>query len=497
MIFEYASIKDDISIEVKSLEKTLLPALAEATWTLSEVAIRSLLEGVLHNPAVSGVRLIDDTENIMSELGITDQTNNAQFLDNTFSKKFDVIYEGNRAGTLIVFTTNKVVFHRFKYGFILVLISSLIKTSALWLVINFFTIKILKTPLAHLTRQVNLIDQDRLVHINPQYKKENELTKFSAAINGLIDRISDYQSEIKFKTKALDDHKNNLEITVKKRTAELADKNEKLIKTQKKLVAQEKLAALGSLTTGIAHEINNPLNLIFGSYITIQKSLSSTITKTLKQMKNSSDQSAKEISIIEEEVAHIENLLKIVGKGSQRIDNIVKNMLAQSDHGNSDIVNTDIRKLVEESLTHTLAGREESFKQKVAVNWNTDTDLPHPPVFANHLSRAFTNIFENAFDAYSMNPEAKNYDNYRLTISIARKLDKITISIKDFGLGIENNILENVCEPFFTTKPTGQGTGLGLSMAHAIIVQQHDGTLDVSSQAGKFTEVRIELPTET
>ena len=191
-----------------------------------------------------------------------------------------------------------------------------------------------------------------------------------------------------------------------------------------------------------------------------------------------------------------DNLDKIVQHG-KRADAIVKNMLLHSREGSGEHRLVDANALVEESLNLAYHGaRAEKQGFKINMERSFDPAAGQVDVFPQEITRALLNLISNGFYAATKRKEQDNSDGYEPTLMAATKNlgDKVEIRIRDNGIGIPPEVKEKMFNPFFTTKPAGEGTGLGLSITHDIIVKQHSGSIEVDTQPGEFTEVRIILP---
>jgi signal transduction histidine kinase len=190
------------------------------------------------------------------------------------------------------------------------------------------------------------------------------------------------------------------------------------------------------------------------------------------------------------------NLDKIVQHG-KRADSIVKNMLLHSREGSGEHRAVDVNSLVEESLNLAYHGaRAEKQGFKIDVERFFDSAAGQVDVFPQEITRALLNLISNGFYAATKRKEWDNSKGYEPTLTATTKNlgDRVEIRIRDNGMGVPPEVKEKMFNPFFTTKPAGEGTGLGLSITHDIIVKQHAGTIEVDTQVGEFTEVRIVLP---
>ena len=280
--------------------------------------------------------------------------------------------------------------------------------------------------------------------------------------------------------------------SVEARTRELAKSLDDLRTTQDRLVQTEKLASLGQLTAGIAHEMKNPLNFV-NNFSAVSVELIDELRQALAGAKLDNKLRA-EISEIADTLQG--NLDKVVQHG-KRADAIVKNMLLHSRAGSGEHRPVDINALVEESLNLAYHGaRAEKQGFTITLEKSFDPTAGEVDVFPQEITRALLNLISNGFYAATKRKAEANGGDYEPTLSAATKNlgDRVEIRIRDNGTGIPPEVKEKMFNPFFTTKPAGEGTGLGLSISHDIIVKQHGGSVEVDTRPGEFTEFRIILP---
>lgn len=269
---------------------------------------------------------------------------------------------------------------------------------------------------------------------------------------------------------------------------------EQVQQMQQQIVVQEKMASLGALTAGIAHEIKNPLNFIV-NFSELSSELTGELFEELAGLGDTID--AQTRGLIEEILADLKsNAEKINGHG-KRADSIVRNMLEHSRGKSGEMRPTDINALLEEYLNlayHGMRARDSSFNIKIERDY--DPTLGEINVVPQDLSRVFLNLVNNGCYAVHERQQRGEDDAYAPTLGVStRRSDgRVQIRIRDNGTGIPAKIREQVFQPFFTTKPTGSGTGLGLSMSYDIITQEHGGRIEVDSEEGVFTEFLIDLP---
>jgi len=279
---------------------------------------------------------------------------------------------------------------------------------------------------------------------------------------------------------------------VQARTAELSRSLEDLRTTQDRLVQTEKLASLGQLTAGIAHEIKNPLNFV-NNFSAVSAELIDELQEALKGMQFDGKTRAEVDEIID--MLH-GNLHKVVQHG-KRADSIVKNMLLHSREGSGEHRPVDINAVVEESLNLAYHGaRAEKQGFNITLERSLDPAAGEVDLFPQEITRVLLNLISNGFYAATRRKGLASKDGYEPTLSAATKDlgDSVEIRIRDNGTGIPPEVKERMFNPFFTTKPVGEGTGLGLSISHDIIVKQHAGSIEVDTKPGEFTEFKIVLP---
>jgi two-component system NtrC family sensor kinase len=280
--------------------------------------------------------------------------------------------------------------------------------------------------------------------------------------------------------------------SVETRTRELAKSLEDLRTAQDRLVQTEKLASLGQLTAGIAHEIKNPLN-----FVNNFSAVSVELIDELREALAGAYLDGKLRGEINEIADMLQgNLDKVVQHG-KRADSIVKNMLLHSRQGSGERRPIDINALVEESLNLAYHGaRAEKQGFNITLETAFDPSAGEVDLFPQEITRVLLNLISNGFYAATKRKAEANGGGYEPTLTAATKNlgDRVEISICDNGTGIPPEVKERLFSPFFTTKPAGEGTGLGLSISHDIIVKQHGGSIEVDTKPGEFTKFRIVLP---
>ncbi|MGK0426597.1 MAG: signal transduction histidine kinase [Ulvibacter sp.] len=320
--------------------------------------------------------------------------------------------------------------------------------------------------------------QDKEIAIKESQIKQQKLVRNLSMIGLLAGVVISFILFLKFKEKrrlnlALEESLSNLKAT------------------QGQLIQSEKMASLGELTAGIAHEIQNPLN-----FVTNFSEVSNELIDEMNEEIEKGD--IEEARLIASDIK--QNLEKINHHG-KRADGIVKSMLQHSRSSTGKKEPTDINKLADEYLRlayHGLRAKNQSFNAILETNY--DANIGQLEVITQDLGRVILNLITNAF--YACNEKNSSFDKateagYKPTVYISTKknTDSIEIKVTDNGNGMSEAVKEKIFQPFFTTKPTGQGTGLGLSMSYDIISKSHEGELKVETIIGKGTTFTIILPT--
>jgi len=255
------------------------------------------------------------------------------------------------------------------------------------------------------------------------------------------------------------------------------------------------MASLGELTAGIAHEIQNPLNFV-NNFAEVNVELIDELTAAFDKGNK------EEVMAIASDIK--QNLGKITHHG-KRADAIVKGMLQHSQNNSGQKEPTDLNQLAEEYLGlsfHGLRAKDKSFNATLKKHF--DPSIGKLNIIPQDIGRVLLNIYNNAFYAVTEKKKMKAASSTEVltkvefeptvTVSTRKLRDKVELSVRDNGNGIPEKVMDKIFQPFFTTKPTGQGTGLGLSMSYDIVTKGHGGTMTVNTKEGEFTEFIIQLP---
>jgi two-component system, NtrC family, sensor kinase len=289
-----------------------------------------------------------------------------------------------------------------------------------------------------------------------------------------------------------------LEHLVTERTAALDQSLTELKATQDQLIQREKLASLGELTAGVAHEIQNPLNFV-NNFSEVSVDL---LTELEEEQARPTDE--RDLGLEQEILSDIKQNIGKISHHGQRAASIVKGMLQHSRASTGQREPTDLNALTDEYLRlayHGIRAKEKTFEVSFVTNF--ETDLPLVPTASQDIGRVLMNLFTNAFyavqertqrDAAQLSTSESGTYRPTVTVTTERIGGKVQIRVRDNGMGIPDEIRAKIFQPFFTTKPTGKGTGLGLSLSYDIITKGHGGTISVQSEPGAFTEFTITIP---
>lgn len=299
--------------------------------------------------------------------------------------------------------------------------------------------------------------------------------------------IEDARNKINENLQALDHQKKLIEI----KNGELNKAMDNLKSTQRQLIESEKMASLGELTAGIAHEIQNPLNFV--------NNFSEVNTELLEELSTEADDENKKMIISDLK----QNCEKILFHG-KRADAIVKNMLQHSQKNKGSKESTDINALADEFLRlsyHGLRAKDQNFVAEYKTEF--DQSIGKIKIYPQDVGRVLLNLCNNAFYAVNEKKKIANPEYHPLVTITTRKTkndlnkEAIEIIITDNGMGVPEKIRHKIFQPFFTTKPAGKGTGLGLSLSYDIITKEHEGKFSVESTEGQGSSFVIELPVDS
>ena len=308
----------------------------------------------------------------------------------------------------------------------------------------------------------------------------------------LLQELSQLNSELEQANHQLEEYSLTLEQRVEERTNELKN-------AQERIVAQEKLASLGTLTAGIAHELRNPLNFV-KNYAEGSIELIQELLDTLQPILAS--QESQTASFVETTIIDLQENASTIHRHSLRAAEIISSMMEHARSQPASMQPTPLNSLLHEAMKLACYGKKpQDFNFNVSIHTDYDPKVSLVYVIPNTLTRAFINLIDNACDAMRSKQAQLSLDEtsisaYTPSLRVSTQLvgETVQICIRDNGCGIPPQIQSKILDPFFTTKPPGSGTGLGLSLTHDIIVKQHQGSLKISSKLNEFTETAITIP---
>lgn len=363
-------------------------------------------------------------------------------------------------------------------------ITSLIVSSIVFVIgilMGFLLAKNISEPVLQLRDAANRVSQGDLTQrvIN---NSNDEIGELGVAFNKMV-------SDLAIARREIEERSNDLMVQQKQiitHRDQLAQTVNELKTTQQQLIQSEKLASLGEVTAGIAHEIQNPLNFV--------NNFSEVCIELIDEMKQElTNGFESEAAIIANNIK--QNLEKILEHG-KRADGIVKNMLLHSRSSSGEKQPTDINVLADEYLRmsyHGLRAKNKSFNSAMTTLY--DERIPQLNIIRQDIGRVLLNLFNNAFYAVHQR-QKKEGSQYTAEVRVSTVLNSqfAEVRVWDNGTGIPKALRDKILQPFFTTKPTGEGTGLGLSLSYDILVKGHGGKIDMQSKEGEYTEFIISIP---
>ena len=368
-----------------------------------------------------------------------------------------------------------------------IIIVSMLLSVVIAAVLALVTSRAIARPLQAVTQVARSITQESNFDLRSPVTTEDEVGSLATSLNQLVQWVSDYTHE-------LEQARQTLEERVEERTQELEKALQNLQQTQAQLIQTEKMSSLGLLVSGIAHEINNPINFIHGNLLytnQYSQELLALLDLYQQQYPNPEPTIQTQIEVIDLDFLKddLPKILSSMEMGTDRIQKIVRSLRNFSRLDEAEIKAVDIH----EGIDNTLLILNHRLKQGIEVS-NKYGDLPLVPCYPAKLNQVFMNILGNAIDALIS-------DNSQSIKQIVIQTQRVThheirIGIWNSGSGIPSNIKDKLFDPFFTTKPIGKGTGLGLTICHQII-EEHNGKIEVISEPGQGTEFAIALPLQT
>ncbi len=529
LLSEYWHVKENVFHELQGLQKTFEAGIAETLWSYNDDQLASILFGMQNIEIVLGVKIIEtQNQSIAGAVGeILDDNGKRVFIEKNgeqqpvasgrlFTELFDFTFpiyyhdENGRAyhlGQGTIYTGNQIVIDRIQYGFILILTNAVIKTGFLWFIFLFFVRRIVGTPLEMLTTATEQLDPQRADSLqnspnllnSRSFQSEDELEVLAKSFEkmrlAVLDKIQQLESlnqtlELKVEERTLE-LRHSLE-TQKQQHAQLENQHQQLQHTQIQLVQSEKMASLGTLVAGVAHEINNPTNFVY----TGTHNLANKLKKLNQFMYDLAGENvdAEFTEMVEERFQPLNRNLMAISEGSLRIKNIVEDLRTFSRLDEAE----QKRIYVTEGIESTLRLIQTKYRRDVEFVCDFQAD-PQIDCLPSQLNQVFMNIMINACQAIQQKQQETGEmcpGCLSIQTSIAREPTQdsmLAIRFQDNGCGMSEEIKSKIFDPFFTTKKVGEGTGMGLSITYGII-EKHQGRIEVESKFGIGTTLVLYLP---
>lgn len=387
-----------------------------------------------------------------------------------------------------------------------VAVGKMLNSLSLWVVLGillavsgaFLFSRQISRPILKMSKAAEEISSGRF-DVTVEYQAKDEIGVLGKSLENMGQSLKENFEKIEKQNKELEEYSKGLEEKVNQRTAELQEKNialettlTKLKETQDQLIVHEKLASLGALTAGIAHEIKNPLNFI-NNFSILSADLVNELHEELDKQKEA--MKTEDVENVQDILGSLKMNVTKISEHGKRADRIVHSMLQHSRGNTGEFQMTDLNNFIDEYANfacESMRAKDTKFGLKVDLDF--DANVGKVNINPSSLSQVLLNIINNAVYA-TREKKLKLGDGYVPTLTITTKDlgDKVQVTLRDNGPGIPRKHVEKIFEPFFTTKPTGEGTGLGLSLSYDIIVRMHKGEFKVNTQEDQFTEFTIVL----
>jgi signal transduction histidine kinase len=494
VVFEYYDIKKNINFNISELIVSFNDSLTNSLWEFNDNQTKAILTGIVESPSVIGVRLTDINNTELYSLNIDPNMeqkvspNNigSIFTPNSlFQYKQELVKvlengQKEKVGMLYIYSGNKIILEQLSRIIFYIIVNSVLKTISLWAILIIFFNRKVKKPLNQFVSRITSIDSQNPTPIayESQFETE-EIYQIQYSFNKLIKELKNFKDVLE----AIVENKTEL---LKEKNIEVRTLISKLEDAQSQIVNQEKLNSLGLVSAGIAHELKNPLNLSKNSVL---------IIKDIFNIDDSGTVSIEQIK--EKKLSSLPSVVNMLLESNDRMESIITNMLLQSRSEYTKPTEINLHSFV----TMNLSIVQKSLKTKASTITKVSTEIDESQnidVFPNELGRLLVNLFENAFFALSeKEKQAQNKgEDFTPELKVLVKKygnNKVLLTVHDNGIGIPQNIRNKILEPFFTTKPTGLGTGLGLYLSYEI-VKKHHGEIVINSEENVYTEIQITLP---
>jgi signal transduction histidine kinase len=520
MKFEYDQEKRNIIQDLNVFHTTFQPIMSQMVWSINHDALRATVEGIAAAPTIAGVRImpngmdeiaIGTIRNAKGQVVRAGQVDKPIFWDaddglGVFDFEFPILYKTSdgrveNLGKGVFYSSNAIVLQRVQYGFVVIVANALIKTAALWIIFSWLSNRVLRRPLAKLNNAVLSVDFERLEHLEIDLgtRGRNELKALEEAFNGMIQKLRTARLELHEANHSLEqkvsERTGQLEASLRaekavshelvERTSSLMEANRTLEKAlhelraaQTQLIQSEKMASLGHLVAGVAHELNTPI----GNALVTATILESAAKELHDTVLRGELRKSTLLYYVTSNIPMVELITRSCERAADLISSFKQVAVDQTSEKRRVF---DLRQLVDDNVTAV----RPSFRRAA---WVINNEIPDGIACDSHpgpMGQVVANLVQNAvlhgFEGRSSGT---------LTISGRREDDAVEMVFADDGQGMSNEVLKHIFEPFYTTRMGQGGSGLGMSIVLNIVTGMLGGTVHASSEPGSGTTITVRIP---
>ena len=490
MFSEYKNAKNIIFEDMLNIEYSFKNQLVNSVWHFDNELIEEVISGILSTRSIIGITIQSKDSDLIKNAGIIDikygnpknNVSKVQFKSNLYIHSFDLISKsynnGEKLGVVHIYSDDSVIYNIVKNNFALIIINSLIKTLALWLIFLYFSHKYLTKPFYEIIQTLSDIDFNKIkeVKLSNKFHDQSEFEMLETSFNIMLIKLENTYRQIQDANEQNKELNITLENKVRERTYELEDSNteleqtiQALKQTQEQLIQSEKMASLGGLVAGVAHEINTPV----GTSLTGMTHIYDRVVE-IQKLYDKNDISEEEFSGFLKLTKEISDSVIINLKQTSKLINSFKSIAASN--SNDEIIKLDLNTYI----NGIILNYEDKIKQNnIKILFNCDENII-VTTYPGAIFQIFSNLIMN-----SINHGFEQKSGGEITIDIIENVNSINFIYKDNGIGIKEEILPKIFEPFFTTNRQFGGTGLGLNIVYNIITSQLKGDISCESTIGE------------
>jgi len=505
MYSEYNNQKNNIINEMKNAEKAYRKQLTSVLWELNYELLDEIIDGILTSDSIVGVSLKIKNDNSVGNFGIVDMSKKVRlsrqlnrraitYQKNLYSYTFELFdirnnnySTGVNFGTITLYSNESTVYNKVKHNFLLIIINSIIKTLALWIIFLYISKKYLTQPFFEIIKTTDSIDFNHLKDIKFEHSVDNnnEFDILKETFEKMIKRLKVSYEHVKNANARNHELNKNLEQKVQNRTLDLEESNDELEQTitnlknmQEKLIESEKMASLGGLVAGVAHEINTPVGVGLAGI--------THFLELTKNVKNDYENNSLSEDRFEKYLDSSSKIADLIHSNLERTAQLVQSFKQVAvDQTNEIKRDFELNQYLEDivlSLSNVIKIK------KITIKIDADEKITissYPGFFSQIITNLIMNSVKHAF---------QDKENGHINISIHKKDDKLDLLYEDNGKGISKENLGQIFDPFFTTNREDGGTGLGLNIIYNIITNQLKGSITCTSKINRGTMFTISLP---